>query len=874
MKIYTLDTNSWILTDVANRLKNILSFRILCRIAVYGACCQIICTSFSKIFQLSGSIALIILLLFSKSLFSLPVFILIPANKYWINGNIIDAESGSAIPFSKIQIQINDHIIKQLASNEDGYFKFSLDSIGKYTILINSVGFQPWEHELNVDNHIANVELGIIRLSPNREVLDEVAIIAQKSLFRIEADKIIYDIEADPDSKSANALEMLQKMPMVTVDGDENIQVRGSSNFKILLNGKATSMFAQNPQEVLRSFPAASIKNIELITNPSSKYEAEGIGGIINIITTKKQPDGFLGSVDTRVSTLGDYSGGGYVKSKIKKLGFSINYNYEHFQRPARQTFLTGENFVSSAYRFSESESDVSFKGNFHLFSGEASYEIDSLNLISFSATGYTGEFPLRKDQRSRNFDADHTLSREFTNQFNSVTDRGSISGNIDYQRTFNKPGKTFTVSYKLDRIPQKVEFSNYVSGLLNYDSYRQKSTNDASGTEHTFQLDFYNPVMEKHQFECGAKYILRQNLSNSEILRYDPEHDGWINDKSRENELDYDQQIIGLYTGYVFKLGKFNIKSGLRTEGIINSGNFKSLKDTAFSNRIYNLIPYISFMKTIDKGQNLKLSYTQRLARPGILFLNPYVNDADPLNISFGNPKLDAEISHTFDISYGKFSSKYNFNFSLNSALTNNAIESISTISAMGARTTTYKNIGKNQLYGGAVFGSFQPGNKLNININLGANYVVFEGAAGYRLKNEGLTYSGSMNVKYNLWKNGSITSYVNIISSRILLQGQTSMYWRTNMNLSQEFFDKKLTVSIYALEPLRRNIRYETALIDPEFHQNIVEYSHYRSLSFKLSYRFGEMKGEIKKANRGIINDDIKKNGATSGGAGSAAP
>ena len=791
-----------------------------------------------------------------------------PIGRYHVKGVIVEAESGKNVPYATITAQGSKGVIKRLAGDVNGKFDFTLDSIGKYTVVVQSVGFELNKKEVNIDAKTTRVDLGIIKLLTANEKIREVEVVAQKPLVRTEVDKIIYSLEADPESKTTNALEMLRKIPLVTVDGEDNIQVKGSSNFKILLNGKNSSMLSQNPKDVLKSLPASTIKDIEVITNPSSKYEAEGTGGIINIITTKKQLDGLMGRVNAGFDSNGGYSGGIYATSKIKKFGFSVNYNYNLFKQPKSENSSELENLTSTSNRYSESLGYNKYSGTANMAMGEASYEIDSLNLISLSFWGYGADFTGKGELLTSDYDISHTLTRQLNNLTNFINNQGSLSGNIDYQRTFKKPDKTFTVSYKLERQPMNSDNENEVDGILNYNSYRQKSANDASGTEHTFQLDYYDPLTKKHQIESGIKYILRQNISASDIQRYDSVQDAWIRDVTKNNELDYDQHIVGMYAGYVLKLKKVSIKTGLRAEGTLNDGYYKSVKDTTFKNKMFNLIPYITISKNLDNGQNIKLSYTQRLSRPSIYYLNPYINDTDPFNIRHGNPDLNAEIAHTFDLSYGKFTAKYNLNLSLTASLTNNSIEALTAINSSGVKTTSYDNIGKNQRFGGFLYGSLKPNPKLNISTNLGINYSILEANTGNSMKNEGFNYNGSLNIRYTAWKNGSISGYGGIYSPRIMLQGQSSTFWYTNINLSQDLFKKKLTATVSISDPFRTKVKYENTMDDPTFHQKSTTTYSRQMFRVNLSYRFGQMKGEIKKAKRGIKNDDLKSGDGNSGG------
>lgn len=788
-----------------------------------------------------------------------------PATTFQVKGIVTDSITGKGISYVTITVQTADEVIKRLASDASGKFEIELNAPGKYDLVFHSIGYKLHKNEVELVEGNPRVDLGTIAVAPSIETIGEVMVATARPLVRTETDKIIYSIEADPESKTNSAIEMLRKVPMVTVDGEDNIMLRGSSNFRILLNGKNSSMLSQNPKDVLRSLPASSIRDIEVITNPSSKYEAEGVGGIINIITTRRQVDGFMGRVNAGVDTRGGFNTGLYATTKINKFGFSMNYGNNLFNQPRNISESKRENLLSETNRFTETNGTNKYNGLFHYLMSEASYEIDTFNLVSLSFMGQTGNYTGTGEMMTTDFD----LNRNITRQFRNLTEMGNmfgmISGNIDYQRTFKKPDKTFTISYKMDYSPRNSDNRNEIDGLLNYTSYNQKSTNDAYGLEQTIQVDYFNPVNKTHQVETGLKYILRQNVSESDVLRMT---DGeWVRDMTRINDLDYDQHIIGLYAGYLLKIKKFSFKTGLRAEGTINDGHFKSVKDTSFTNKLFNLVPYVTLSQNLDKGQNVRLSYTQRLSRPGIWYLNPFYNDLDPLNVSYGNPKLDAEVSHSFDFTYGKFSPKYNLNISLNSAFANNTIQSISTMQANGVRVTTYENIGKNQRFGANMYGSLRFGTKFTLNSNLGVSHISIESNDARNLSNSGFMYNGNLNMRVIPWKNGSFSAFGGVYSSGVMLQGRSGTQYFNSISYMQEFFDKKLTASLSVSDPFRKRMKYESTFDDPTFTQSSVNYIYNRMLRVNVSYRFGQMKGEIRKAKRGIRNDDLKSGGDSSG-------
>lgn len=788
------------------------------------------------------------------------------AATFQVKGTVTDSLTGKGISYVTITVQTANAVVKRLASDASGKFEIALEAPGKYDLVFHSIGYNLHKNEVELAEGKPRIDLGIIAIAPSVEKIGEVTVATTRPLVRTETDKIIYSIEADPESKTSSAIEMLRKVPMVTVDGEDNIMLKGNSNFRILLNGKNSSMLSQNPKDVLRSLPASTIRDIEVITNPSSKYEAEGVGGIINIITTRRQVDGFMGRVNTGVDTRGGYNAGLYATTKINKFGFSMNYGHNLFNQPRNLSESTRENLLSETNRYTETNGTNKYNGRFNFLMTEASYEIDTFNLVSLSFMGQMGHFTGTGETMTTDFDLNRNTTRQFRNILDMKNKNGMMSGNIDYQRTFSKPDKTLTFSYKMDYSPRNSENGNEITGLLNYMSYNQKSSNDAYGLEQTLQVDYFDPVNKTHQVETGLKYILRQNVSESDVLRLT---DGeWVRDLTRINDLDYDQHIIGIYAGYLLKINKFSFKTGLRAEGTINDGYFKSVNDTAFTNKLFNLVPYVTLSQNLDKGQNLRLSYTQRLSRPGIWYLNPFYNDLDPLNVSYGNPKLDAEVSHSFDFTYGKFSPKYNVNISLTSAFANNTIQSISTMQANGVRVTTYENIGTNQRYGANMYGSLRFGTKFTLNTNMGVNYLSIESNDARNLSNSGFMYNGNLNARVVPWKNGSFSAFGGVFSSGVMLQGRSGTQYYNSVSYMQEFFDKKLTASLSVSDPFRKKMKYESTFDDPTFTQQSVNYIYNRMLRVNISYRFGQMKGEIKKARRGIKNDDLKSGGDSSGG------
>jgi hypothetical protein len=777
---------------------------------------------------------------------------------YQVKGQIVEKITGNGVPFATVIIKNDTVKVKTAqACDASGRFSIKLNTPARYTLIVSSVGYK----ELNMPLKISGpaTDLGKISLEEG-VVLKEVTITAQKPLVKVDPDKIVYSMEADPEAQTNNVLEMLKKVPLVTVDGDENITVNGQSNFKVLVNGKSSSMMSSNLKEVLKSLPANTIKDIEVITNPSTKYDAEGVGGIINIITAKKTINGFNGSVSAGLDARGSFNGSGYLAVKVKKLSFSTRYFGSQYRQPKSTSTSTKEYFNNDDYHYSNSYGTTTYNGLSNGISGEASYEIDSLNLISMAFWGYQGSSNSNGFSETQYLNTANTITRMYNNYTRSRNNYGMLSGNIDYQKTYKKPDKSLTFSYKLDNSPRMTRNLTDVEGITGYPSYHQRSDNDAVGREQTFQADYYDPITKMHQAEGGVKFILRQNISNSQIYRNDTVR------LNNSNDLDYDQYILGAYAGYLFKWKKLSTKTGLRLERTWNNGLSKTaVLNTDFTNRLFNIVPYITFSLMPKAGRTIKLSYTQRLSRPGIWYLNPYVNDIDSMNISYGNPLLKSEISHSLQLDYTHFTPKFNFSVNTSSSFVNNSIERISKVESNGTTVTTYKNIGKNQRFGLNLYAAYRPTPKINLSLNGGGSYSNLEGNNGYLIANKGFSYNIFSGGRWTAWKDGSLSAYLGVYSSSIMLQGKSSSFYYSSLSLSQYLLKRKLMLNLSTTDPFWHTKKYDSESKDITFYAKS-RYSYLaQNVRFSVTYNFGKMDTKVKKARRGIQNDDVKSGGSS---------
>lgn len=786
-----------------------------------------------------------------------------------VKGQLTGPTENDGLPYATISIASSNNpatTFKKLATDEKGNFSTTLPE-GKYVFTFNFVGMNDLKKDVEISESQSLVNLGKILMSESSTQLDEISVTAQKPLVKVEIDKLTYSVKDDPEASTSNVLDLLRKVPMVTVDGEDNIQLKGSSSYRIYLNGKPSNMVSSNPSQVLKSMPANSIKDIEVITDPGAKYDAEGVGGIINIITDKRVDDGYSGSVGGGGDTYGGYSGNTYLALKYGKFGFTGNASYYKFKRPESESVFEREDIAPNPInRLTQDGRSKSDGGGLYL-NGALSYEPDTLNLFNASISRFGGKFKSINNQHGESIGAQNY---SFDGLSNSTNEYGGVNASVDYQRSFRKKDETLVASYRFEQNPNNSEYENHFTNVEgNYfypNNYRQRSVNDAGGKEHTGQIDYVNPITNKHSIEIGMKYIFRDNSSLGNNTFFDVTDNIWKQDFSRKNDLEHQQNITSGYAGYSFKTGKIGVKAGLRGEHTKQKIHFMSSNDTTINTDFFDMVPSLTFSYQLGMTQTIRAGYNMRISRPGIWYLNPYINDVNPTNISYGNPNLEAEQTHSFNINYGSFSQKVNFNTTLSYSMSKNAITSYSFVED-GVTNNTYANIGKNQNVGLNLYGSWTPTQMIRLFANANVNYTDIRSSVNEQLKNNGFSGQGFSGLTITLPRDFRIGANAGVFTNRVQLQTTQSTFYFYSFNVMKSFLNKKLDVNISTNSPFSKYLEINSTTTGEGFVQKSKFMNPMRTARINITYRFGDLKSSIKKVQRSITNDDVKAGESSSG-------
>ena len=778
--------------------------------------------------------------------------------KYRIQFSVADS-LGNAEPYATVMIYNSDNSMKPVIVNVtdiDGKFNDALASSGKYSLTITSVGKKTLNENFSITRQ-GVTDLGKFILYPNGNLLSEVSVTAQKPLVSTEIDRIKYDMQSDDDSKTNNLLEMLKKVPYVTVDGQDNIKVNGSSNFKIYKNGQMNTSWSGNPKDVLKSIPANIIKRVEVITEPGAKYDAEGLTGILNIVTVDNAVfKGVAGSVNAGASVKDSYNGSAYLTTQIGKYTGSFNYGFNKSGGKITKSEFSSENRYMQSGITERSSGWNNYPGWFHYGNIDNSFEIDSLNLITFMFGGYynaskTNGAGFNEMLDSRN---NQSSSWEYSSN-NCKNDYFDLYGKLDYQHLTRRKDESLIFSYLLSSTNSESSSLTEYKNIVNAPQLNlwQSQAGDMNFQEHTFQFDWTKPFGKGHKIETGAKYILRLNKSNT------------VTDYEKADKIEsifrHNTQVAALYAEYSYNTLKWGARAGIRYEYSYLSSKDKNERRNNFSSNLNDIVPTVSFSYKINTANNLKFNFATRINRPGIYYLNPSIIKS-PTSWSYGNPNLKSSRKHSLTLNYSFMTPKIILNASISGGFCDNMISNIIFVKD-NIKHYTFGNIGNEKSIGTNLYLKWQVTDKTDFMINGNIGY------SDIRNKDTGLKNHGWSIYAYAMFDQKLPWKIKLGLTGSIYKSGVYDLYYRNgpcmtdySINLSRSFLkDDKLTFRITASNPLCcSKTRMEQQTVNGDYTGNAIYRYNRKNVYFSVSFRFGELKESVRKTNKTIENSDLQ--------------
>jgi outer membrane receptor protein involved in Fe transport len=784
---------------------------------------------------------------------------------FLIKGTLLDSSSKKPIEFATISIlDVGKKVIALTYSDENGVFKSGDVTVGSFFLNLSFVGYQQKSIPFEITGPSV-FEFGTIALKSESTQLKTVTITGSKQLVEQQPGMLIYNAEKDISNNGGTAADVLRKAPILNVDAAGNVSMRGSSNLRILINGKYSGQMARSPGDALNMMPAGSIKSVEVITSPSARYDAEGAAGVINIIT-KKGNQSTSGTLETVIGNMEQAINPRFAMNR-DKWNITSTLHMHRF----RNKELTSLDRVSleNGQEGGRIKQDIIRDNAKPHSSGDLQieYAADSSNMFNFSLNGWLGNWPQNSEQQNRRYSATGDLIEEYRQTVKTKAPNRGLDFNLGYTRKFKKPGEELYLMAQHNRSQDDFNYNAFQTDTEDFLTYREVNNNRTKNSEWTFQGDYILPFAKsgKHALESGVKAILRNVGSTYNVAASEQSApDMLVPVQGRSDQFDYKQDVLAAYSQVKFKWsGGWALHAGARMEGTFLEGNQQNL-GSSFSNQFWNFVPSATFFKKLDANNNLTLSYTKRISRPSIWDLNPNKDTQNPNNIVIGNPSLRPEEVNQIEFTYAlQTNSDVFVNVSLFGRKTGNSIESIITVDTAGIATTTKQNLASNGQYGLNFSTSFTiiSGWKINSNANL--RYAEFESKA-LNISNNGTAWGINVNSSWKLPNNYSVQVYGDYDARSVSLQGYKTSRLYYSFSAKKELPARKLTISLTTVSPFSNYIKQTEVVRSSDFIAR--EQSQYllRSVRLSLNWEFG---GMFRGGNGRKINNDDQKNAKQGG-------
>lgn len=799
---------------------------------------------------------------------------------YKIKGKLLDSASHRPLDYATISLFLNGNKkpVNGTVSDSKGNFLVKGLAAGKYKLVAEFLAYKPHTLlDVVVDKDHPVVDVNDIYLQSKAVAMQNIVISGKPKIIENKIDKLVFNADQDVTSQVGVATDILKKVPEVSVDVDGNVELAGSSSIRFLINGKPSAAFGSDITDVLQSIPASQIKSIEVITSPGAKYDAQGTGGIINIILKKNNSQGVNGNLSLSAGTRVE---NGSFNFNARKGRFGMNAFISGNDRLNSQTLSSSDRLTNdtSANRnvllHQDAATDFVRKGyesglgfdwdlnDHNSITGNVSYRN-----FSHTGNGTTQQSQVTKDLTGNVFsDIENSINADDAFHFHNV------DASLDYKKTFKKEDQELDVAVN-SSFGTRNSIDNNYQFLLPQNTlyYSTKAANPGTENETEFRADYTQPIKKNIIVGAGSKLSLYDIASNSEVLKFDSTSN-YSKDPYLSNSLDYHQKVYAFYSEISFPVFKlFDAKIGERYERTeINSYYSDAQQQTQIPG--YNtFVPSIYFSKKLSDNSLLKLSYSKRIERPDYRDLNPYINTSDPKNLSTGNSNLQPEVGKRYELSYST-DLKNNGSIMVSLFYRQNLHDiqpfivyyptfQVGDTTYTDVAVSTRENIGQENNIGLTLFGSMKLFSKLDLRTDLFffERHTINQIDKGYDYNS--FNYRINFNADYEFSKTLLAEFYGNFRSARHEAQGMYPSFTTYSLAIRKQIWHKKGSIALTASNPLHKNLDQRTKVFGPNFIINGYRAIPFRSFGINFTWKFGklEFKKDKEKMNDNLNNPSV---------------
>lgn len=776
-----------------------------------------------------------------------------------IQGKIVDGEE-NPIEYASVRVmKISDSsVVTGAYTDSQGFFVIDKIEPEVYLIRITYASLETIDKRADLSTKKL-MDYGVIQMKMDKTIdIEEVTVSGSLDVLKAGIDKKVYNVEDDLTSKGGTVNDVLNNIPSISIDQDGKISLRGDGNVTILIDGRPSTLASNDGQSLLDAIPANSIERIEVVTNPSARYDPDGTSGIINIVLKKNKLKGFNGNVSGTIATGDLYQANAGVSYRNKIFNINLTYsldNYKGYRNFGSELWRAiGED---SSTRLVQDRTGADLKSSHTLVFGTDFY-LNTRNVIGISATGNIGKRERTGNLENSLYDQNEVLFSRWNRSSFDPNNNANVDFNLNYVNTF-KEGKgewSLNANHSFGRENEKGIYEqvylNLDESFTGFAALNQQLENNSFKNVTTAQTDMSYVIKKiSARYELGAKAILR----NDHVLTYSETRDtisgNYFGDTLSNFEYSYEESIYSVYGVFGQEIKKFKYQAGVRAEYAQQTPNLIS-DNIVYKNNYFNIFPSVHVKYDFTKISQLSLSYSKRINRASSGQLNPFTSYADPFNLRSGNPALKPEYIHSIDLGYSFTNKKLIFSLSVFHRLTNDVINRIRIYNDNNTAVVTYKNIDKSQSTGFEGVVIYKPLKWMKNTISVNGNYIDYTNSdPDANWNNDGFNWGAKYVLSIDFWKNSStIQLNGNYDAPRITPQGKVNQRGSLDIAMDKRFLKKK-TLSIgLRLSDVFNTKRFAMTLEQEGVRQDSDYKWLTRRLYFSVSYRFGNLDAKSKSA------------------------
>lgn len=764
-----------------------------------------------------------------------------------IRGLVQDQQSQQAIEFATIAIhQSSDSaLLTGGVTNEQGAFEIEKIPFGQYYVKIDFIGYQSTSQNISLSADAPLIQLPPTLLQASAATLNTAEVTAETSAMSLGIDRKIFDVEKSQLTKGGNAIDVLRNTPTLDVDMNGTVSLRGSQGVTILINGKPSGLEGASRQAILRQIPANMIKSIEIITNPSAKYDPDGMAGIINIVLKKNKMQGISGNISYSIGTLAnkhDVTAG--INFRNEKINLFANYNFNY--RNSWNTAIAKRKniFTDGTYNYLAQEDAGERLNHGHFAKIGMDYFINDKNTLSFSAAVNPGVQRSIDQIYYKNLNASETTtahSKRISEQGGSSL---SMIYNLNYSTVFKDPKQKleFDANYVSYGAPIEGNFTQEDLMNPNTDPIRQYNSDVKNNHVLNVKADYTHPFKDKGKLEVGIKGGYRQINNNFDFQNFNYTNQSFETDNNLSNNFQYTEQVYAVYGTYGHKIKKFSFQAGIRLEQALTTSHLITT-NAVHHNNYFSFFPSAHIGYELPKMQQLQLSYSRRINRPQIHTLNPFGNQSDPQNIHIGNPYLKPEYINSIELTYAKYWKKGSFTSSLFYRHTTDVIRRLYDVDNQGVGYVRFTNFDEVHSFGIELATGIQWFKWWRMNASINAFQMQEDGTnLSDQYRNSTFTGHANLGSSFELPLDFGVQFNLFYRAPMVLVIGRITDMFHSSFAVSKSFLNKSLNITLSIQDPFNVQL-FGYDLADNNYTIQGVHRWESRVAYLTISYDFGKM-------------------------------